>query len=65
MSALADKPRKQSSVDSAITPCHLLTRQGEQCRKPGQVGLPSGVCPEHAVAIYRAVAQLIAERSAA
>lgn len=65
MPAMAAKPPKQSTVDSTITPCQMLTRDGQPCLKPGQVGLPAGICPEHAVTVYRAVNKLAAERGAA
>jgi hypothetical protein len=55
------KPPKTSSVDSAVTACTMLTKQGDPCGKPGQVGLPPGICPEHAIAIYRSVAAMISQ----
>lgn len=61
MPAMATKPPKPSSADASVVECHMLTRDGQQCRKPGQVGLPAGICPEHAVAVYRAVNRLAAD----
>jgi hypothetical protein len=57
-------PRK-SRVDAAVTSCVMLTRDGAACGKPGQAGLPAGICPEHAIAVYRAVAKLVTERAKA
>lgn len=54
---------KVSRADSAITPCVQITRDGGTCGKPGQIGLPPGVCPEHGIAIYRAVTAMISEET--
>lgn len=40
-------------------PCTVLNRQGEPCGEPGQAGLPAGVCPAHAVEIFRAVSRMV------
>jgi hypothetical protein len=54
---------KVSRADATITACTMLTKQGDPCGKPGQVGLPPGVCPEHAIAIYRAVSAMISREA--
>jgi hypothetical protein len=51
----------QGQVTAALVPCAMPTRDSEPCGKPGKVGLPAGICPEHAIAIYRAVAKMIAD----
>lgn len=61
---MAAKPPKASRVDAEITPCQLLTRQGDPCGKPGQVGLPAGICVEHAIAVFRSVSKLVAVQAA-
>lgn len=66
MPAMAYKPPKPSSVDSSVTACVMLTRDGGVCGKPGQTGLPVGICPEHAISVFRAVSKLVAtERESA
>lgn len=59
MSAMASKPRKASRIDAEITACTMLTRYGDPCGKPGNLGLPAGVCPECAVRVFRAVSRLV------
>lgn len=46
-------------VDAQLTTCVMLTRDGDPCGKPGQAGLPVGICPEHAIAVFRAVSRLV------
>jgi hypothetical protein len=53
------KPPKASRADSTITACTMLTKQGDPRGKPGQVGLPPGVCAEHAIAVFRAVSAMV------
>lgn len=65
MSAMASKPRKASTVDSEITQCQMLTRQGDPCRKTGDATLPAGICVEHAIAVFRAVSKLVAAKQEA
>jgi hypothetical protein len=50
---------KPTQVIASLVPCVMLTRDGQQCGKDGQEGLPAGVCPEHAVAIFRAVSRMV------
>lgn len=50
-------------ADAAITPCVMLNRDGDPCGRPGQAGLPVGICAEHAVAVYRAVNKLAADQA--
>lgn len=52
-------------AESAFVPCTMLTSQGDPCGKPGQVGLPPGVCAEHAIAVFRAVSKMITIRESA
>lgn len=59
MAALAAKPPKPSSIEATVTPCQMLTRQGDPCGKPGDTGLPAGICPTHAVSVFRAVSKLV------
>ncbi len=47
---------------ASLVPCTMLTRQGTPCGKDGQEGLPAGVCPAHAVEIYRAVGRMVADQ---
>lgn len=51
-----------SQVIASLVPCVMLTRQGTACGKDGQEGLPAGVCPEHAVEVFRAVNRMIADQ---
>jgi hypothetical protein len=53
------KPPKASRADSTITGCTMLTKQGDACGKPGQIGLPVGICVEHALAVLRAVSAMV------
>jgi hypothetical protein len=39
--------------------CQMLTRDGQRCNKPGEAGLPSGICAAHASEVFRAVNRLI------
>jgi hypothetical protein len=48
----------QAQVLASMVPCTMPTRDGQPCGKPGVTGLPSGVCQQHAIAIYRAVLAL-------
>lgn len=50
----------QSQVIAALVPCTMPTRDSRPCGKPGKVGLPAGICAQHAIAVYRAVGRLIA-----
>ena len=50
-------------ADARITPCVMLDRNGEPCGKPGEAGLPVGICAQHAVAVYRAVNKLAADQA--
>ncbi|EHR62644.1 hypothetical protein [Saccharomonospora cyanea] len=54
---------KVNQSDAEITGCTMPTKQGDPCGKPGQVGLPVGICPEHALGVYRAVKQLVDEQA--
>ncbi|QRP47992.1 hypothetical protein [Amycolatopsis sp. FDAARGOS 1241] len=49
----------RNQVEAATVPCTSLDRDGQPCGKPGQLGLPAGICPEHAIAVYRAVVRLM------
>lgn len=49
----------KKQIEAALTPCVMLTKQGTSCGKDGQLGLPAGVCAEHAVQIYRSVSKLM------
>ncbi|HEV2784682.1 MAG TPA: hypothetical protein VGX25_35305 [Actinophytocola sp.] len=49
----------KNHIDAEVTECVMLTRQGEPCGKPGEAGLPAGICAEHAVAVFRAVSKLV------
>lgn len=49
---------------SKLTACVMLTRQGEPCGKPGEAGLPAGICVEHAIAVFRSVSKLVDVQSA-
>lgn len=51
----------RNRVDAALTPCTILNRQGSPCGKPGHPLLLSGVCPEHGIEIYRAMAKLVVQ----
>jgi hypothetical protein len=53
-----------SQVIASLVPCVMLTRQGTACGKEGQEGLPAGVCPEHAIEVYRAVGRMVDARRA-
>lgn len=44
--------------------CTVLNRQGEPCGQPGETGLPAGVCPAHAIEIFRAVSRMVDVRRA-
>lgn len=48
-----------TQVIASFVACTVLNRQGVECGKPGHIGLPAGVCVEHALQIYRAVAHMI------
>lgn len=48
-----------NQVEAAATACTLPTRDGAVCGRPGQVGLPAGICSEHAVRVFRAVSKLV------
>lgn len=58
MSALAAKPRKPTSAENSVTPCQMLTRDGEQCGRPGQPDLPAGICADCAIRVYRSVVRM-------
>lgn len=45
-------------VTAANTACTVLDRDGEPCGRPGQPGLPVGVCQACAITVTRAVMRL-------
>jgi hypothetical protein len=47
-----------AAVLNAITACTMLNSDGQPCGKPGQAGLPAGICAQHAAEVYRAVHRL-------
>ncbi|GAA5119072.1 hypothetical protein [Haloechinothrix salitolerans] len=51
------------SVASKLTPCTMLTRDGEPCGKPGDDTLPTGICVEHAIQVFRAVSRIVAAKT--
>lgn len=48
-----------TAVLADLIGCQMLTRQGNPCGKPGDEGLPAGICSEHAVEVYRSVARMV------
>lgn len=51
-----------NQVTAALTPCAMPNHDGDTCGKPGMVGLLAGICQDHAIAVFRAVNRLAAER---
>ncbi|PXY25161.1 hypothetical protein BAY59_24355 [Prauserella coralliicola] len=55
---------KVTRADSEVTTCVMLTAHGDKCGKPGQLGLPAGICVQHALAVFRAVNKMISAEQA-
>jgi hypothetical protein len=47
-----------SQVTAAQVPCAMPTKDNQPCGKPGGLGLPAGICEQHAIQVYRAIVAL-------
>lgn len=48
-----------NQITAANVPCALPNSDGQPCGKPGMVGLPGGICGQHAIEVHRSVKHMI------
>lgn len=48
-----------NQITASLVPCAMPTKDGEACGKPGMVGLPAGICGQHALDVHRSIRKLI------